>query len=1663
MKRRSRVGRKHFNSPQRKAFGLHGRKERKRKSWTFEHLENRHCFSATPLNLQFVSMSNETPEGQAAIWQREFDWAVLQTLDATAHYLNTTTNAAANNTSILEALPNDPLFPSQWHLLNTGQEVGNPDFQHLFGVAGEDINVVPVWNMGYTGEGVIVAVIDSGVQMNHPDLIGNLHPTLRFNAITGTSNPNPPLFEPSAYHGTAVAGIIGATWNNAGDPILDEDGNPILDVNGNPVREGGGVGVAPNVTLVPIRAIDAFNANFDDQIFRSFQYALANDVDITNSSYGDGTIRTALPLRGDILQVLRDSVLFGRGGLGMINVFSSGNLGGPSFTPGFPSFGNYDSSTYKNFLSRYTIAVAGVDHDGLYINSDGTFTSYPEAGPNVLVAAPTGSNVAQTVAQDEGQGSGIWTTDLIGDFGFNAAPLPNGFDPDRDLLADPNYTSRFNGTSAAAPVVSGVIALMLDANPNLTFRDVQEILLRSARQNAQFELPSSGGIQGFTSTWQTNQIGPFRDPDPWNHFAVNFPAQMILDPLADTTFANFPDSTVFPFLPYNDLGRISGHYEAMPANFTNGAGYTVSQGYGIYGEMIGYGHGVVDAELAVKMALQWHDLGQNLDPFTERTFTTFVVSPIGPFPAAEEMSDDTLGLLVPGGIGGQGGYIDYWNEYFEDPPAPFDPAEPDDWPNHTRGDSYIPWVVPPDEAINAEWVEVKIELAGPAEDLDFIRIMLTSPEGMQSELNHYYADPEFIPTALQISSLPAGLIDPFGDIDTDGGTFVWTFTTNQMFGESTNTAVIIDPVTGEPVLGPGGLPVFRNWELHLENWSNSDYFINGVEVVWHGKPIEGGALDENWQVAAAQRVQGFVGIDNNNDEQFNYTRYTQTVSDLDNDPLTIFTSDVVRVLDTTFQDNNGNGIFDAGDTRNQEPFAENILVEAYRVDPVTGAVDDDPTARFLTGADGNYYFDLDPNFEYEIRITDPLNRIILEDTETPDSAPPGLEYLPHFKESWRITPDWFFAPDRDNPLGVTDNPGEIFVGMHDANGDGISTLSPQPFIDMGDPIPMAVKNINFLLKQDAPAASFDVTGTVYADLNGDGIFNENDAPAPGIFVYQDVNRNGVADAAEQRVETDANGQYTLTIPATAVNSYQIGVIPPSNLWIPTDPGGDGLALVFAGPGSPTQVVNFFLDPPEGGEFPGNGNILGVVFNDLDTDGIRDPGEIGLPGFTVFIDANENGLLDTGDTQATTASNGAFFFSDVEPGLHRIDIHIENEGTDNAAWRLTTPAVGFREVQLGQGATVQGVSFGVENRADADWGDLPDSYSTLASSNGPNHTVVPGFHLGATLDGEVNGIPTTGANGDDVVGNDETGVRIISNGGLLRVGPNTIEVVVHGVGGILNAWMDLNGDGNFDLNEQVIVDADLNPGTRQVTVTLPPNTVGGPMAARFRWGEAGLSFSGPAGIGEVEDYYLPSSVVPVVQLAGDFNLDGRVDQLDHAIWRETYDSTTDLRADASKNGIVDLADFIIWRKNEGTTTGTSTAVSVVAGPLESFSTMPIFGSTSALRQAGLLKTTGVPLPVGNLGVSGSSSNSSDSLLLVGMNGIGGSSRPTFSPGSREQLVAGSSVANAGLLVLDQAWGDYDNDDESDDDWTLNWSDDKDSLDDLTLAEVFADDAQIWQAL
>ena len=75
-------------------------------------------------------------------------------------------------------LPQDPHFRSQWHLRHTGFSGGRP---------GQDLNVVPAWESGLSGEGVVVAVVDDGVQINHPDLVARYRADLALNLNSGQS------------------------------------------------------------------------------------------------------------------------------------------------------------------------------------------------------------------------------------------------------------------------------------------------------------------------------------------------------------------------------------------------------------------------------------------------------------------------------------------------------------------------------------------------------------------------------------------------------------------------------------------------------------------------------------------------------------------------------------------------------------------------------------------------------------------------------------------------------------------------------------------------------------------------------------------------------------------------------------------------------------------------------------------------------------------------------------------------------------------------------------------------------------------------------------------------------------------------------------------------------------------------------------------------------------------------------------------------------------------------------------------------------------------------------------------------------------------------------------------------------------------------------------
>ena len=193
----------------------------------------------------------------------------------------------------------------------------------------------------------------------------------------------------------------------------------------------------------------------------------AISVSISNNSWGplDGTGQLI-----DSSSLWRDAVDFGlasgRNGLGTLYVWAAGN--------GY-SVGMQERSTYDGYASyRGVIAVSAV-------NAQGKKASYSEPGANVWVNAPGGEE-----CQD---GLAITTTDLSGAQGYNTGA-------GSDETADSNYTRCMKGTSAAVPVVSGVLALILQANPALRWRDARGILAQSARQND----PTN-------PSWKTNGAG----------------------------------------------------------------------------------------------------------------------------------------------------------------------------------------------------------------------------------------------------------------------------------------------------------------------------------------------------------------------------------------------------------------------------------------------------------------------------------------------------------------------------------------------------------------------------------------------------------------------------------------------------------------------------------------------------------------------------------------------------------------------------------------------------------------------------------------------------------------------------------------------------------------------------------------------------------------------------------------------------------------------------------------------------------------------------------------------------------------------------------------------------------------------------------------------------
>lgn len=178
---------------------------------------------------------------------------------------------------------------------------------------------------------------------------------------------------------------------------------------------------------------------------------------------------------------------------------------------------------------------------------------------------------------------------------------------------------------------------------------------------------------------------------------------------------------------------------------------------------------------------------------------------------------------------------------------------------------------------------------------------------------------------------------------------------------------------------------------------------------------------------------------------------------------------------------------------------------------------------------------------------------------------------------------------------------------------------------------------------------------------------------------------------------------------------------------------------------------------------------------------------------------------------------------------------------------------------------------------SDFGDARSPFPTLWSDVGANHPVDPTFRLGASVDADSNGQPTTDADGDDVVlapaVDDEDGVSFQSV--LVRTDDSTtkaslvVTASLDGTTGFLNAWIDFNNDGSWDGTDEQIVDGlQLNEGLNLLTVTVPQGVaaIGAQVTTRFRlstWQT--VAEDGFAQTGEVEDHIvtvLDGSAAPV---------------------------------------------------------------------------------------------------------------------------------------------------------------------------------------------------------
>lgn len=428
-------------------------------------------------------------------------------------------------------LGSDPLLANQWSIQNTGTTA----FASVLPTAGNDMDVAGAWAAGFTGKGIKVGIVDSGLEAAHEDLAANVDVGNSFNFLTGLNDPTRAVSDPGFDHGTAVAGIIGA-----------------IAFNGK-----GGRGVAYNARLRGYNLIAPGAFSLANMAKSLGSDPVSADNDVFNASFGASA--SSLPTFSGAFQSISSTSLTLRGGLGAAIVNAAGN-----------DFVDWEASpgsglcTYANTYGVSCGDPANDERRGGYapiivgaINADGVHASYSNTGSSLWISAP-GGEFGLNSTYDPGfsdYGPAIVTTSRTGCANSEYSTPVNPLDSKGSNPLAPNcqYTATMNGTSAATPNVAGVVAMMLEANSKLSVEDLKYILAKTAKKVD----PTFSGVTATTiilgatvvleQGWVTNSAG-FSFSNWYGFGSVDASAAVAMAKSYTTYLPALQNSKNYPFL-----------------------------------------------------------------------------------------------------------------------------------------------------------------------------------------------------------------------------------------------------------------------------------------------------------------------------------------------------------------------------------------------------------------------------------------------------------------------------------------------------------------------------------------------------------------------------------------------------------------------------------------------------------------------------------------------------------------------------------------------------------------------------------------------------------------------------------------------------------------------------------------------------------------------------------------------------------------------------------------------------------------------------------------------------------------------------------------------------------------------------------------------------------